>query len=115
MLDGNNINGVSNSVIQDRKTMANCGLVSIIIGVDLNLKKLTIPPIVDTYGFMPGGHKAVVLKRISDFISKDLPKKLSSSLKKENIQEYIKHVALRMYDEEKVRHPITIPTVLIIK
>lgn len=114
-IDGNNINGVSNSVIQDRKTMANCGLVSIIIGVDLNLKKLTIPPIVDTYGFMPGGHKAFVLKRISDFISKDLPKKLSSSLKKENIQEYIKHVALRMYDEEKVRHPITIPTVLIIK
>ena len=114
-IDGNNINGVSNSVIQDRKTMANCGLVSIIIGVDLNLKKLTIPPIVDTYGFMPGSHKAVVLKRISDFISKDLPKKLSSSLKKENIQEYIKHVALRMYDEEKVRHPITIPTVLIIK
>ena len=114
-IDGNNINGVSNSVIQDRKTMANCGLVSIIIGVDLNLKKLTIPPIVDTYGFMPGDHKAVVLKRISDFISKDLPKKLSSSLKKENIQEYIKHVALRMYDEEKVRHPITIPTVLIIK
>lgn len=114
-IDGNNINGVSNSVIQDRKTMANCGLVSIIIGVDLNLKKLTIPPIVDTYGFMPGGHKAVVLKRISDFISKDLPKKLSSSLKKENIQEYIKHVALRMYDEEKVRHPITILTVLIIK
>lgn len=114
-IDGNNINGVSNSVIQDRKTMANCGLVSIIIGVDLNLKKLTIPPIVDTYGFMPGGHKAVVLKIISDFISKDLPKKLSSSLKKENIQEYIKHVALRMYDEEKVRHPITIPTVLIIK
>lgn len=114
-IDGNNINGVSNSVIQDRKTMANCGLVSIIIGVDLNLKKLTIPPIVDTYGFMPGGHKAAVLKRISDFISKDLPKKLSSSLKKENIQEYIKHVALRMYDEEKVRHPITIPTVLIIK
>lgn len=114
-IDGNNINGVSNSVIQDRKTMANCGLVSIIIGVDLNLKKLTIPPIVDTYGFMSGGHKAVVLKRISDFISKDLPKKLSSSLKKENIQEYIKHVALRMYDEEKVRHPITIPTVLIIK
>lgn len=37
-IDGNNINGVSNSVIQDRKTMANCGLVSIIIGVDLNLK-----------------------------------------------------------------------------
>lgn len=37
-IDGNNINGVSNSVIQYRKTMANCGLVSIIIGVDLNLK-----------------------------------------------------------------------------
>lgn len=63
---------------------------------------------------MPGGHKAVVLKRISDFISKDLPK-TQFFFKKENIQEYIKHVALRMYDEEKVRHPITIPTVLIIK
>lgn len=111
-IDGNNINGVSNSVIHDRKTMVNCGLVSVIAAIDGKTKKLLFDPIIKSYGFNFGKAKSILVSKLPQAIRLELEKRLGQNLKKEQLQEIVKLVCFHAFDREKIRHPAVLASVL---
>ena len=50
-IDGNDLDGVSSAVINDREILKNDGMVAVLLTIDSRQNKLLVPPIVYTRGF----------------------------------------------------------------
>jgi len=114
-IDGNNINGVSNSVINDRKVISNCGLISFLIAIDQKKFQTFFTPRFKTYGIMLGSGKGSLIQKLPQILETELNKRLNSTMKKEQIQDMVRIICNHAFEREKIRHPAVISNVLFIK
>lgn len=73
-VDGNRIGDVSTAVLNDRKIMANDGILVIIANVNMDTKKLLARPMITTRGFILINENEELIKQIEEFANNILIK-----------------------------------------
>ncbi len=115
-VDGNRIGGVSGAVLNDRKIMANDGILVIIVNVNMESRKLLARPMVTTRGFILINENEELINKIENLANTIITKKLKdkdinySTIKldlSKDISSFIK--------ESTGRKPIVLPILLNIK
>jgi ribonuclease J len=59
-IDGNDLDGLSSAVINDREVLKTDGMVSVLVTIDSKTNKMLVPPIIYTRGFGPADQSHVV-------------------------------------------------------
>lgn len=112
-IDGKSPVGISNSVIRDRSTLINEGMVAVFVAIDQNKNQLLTTPIVESKGFISSNKKALQ-KKTGEIIAIEVSRVLASSRKPtySDIKNAIKMVAGHFLYRECHRNPMVIPVIL---
>ncbi len=115
-VDGNRIGDISGAVLNDRKIMANDGILVIILNINFDEKKIVAKPLVTTRGFILISENEELIKKIEKLALnvairklKD-PKSTYNDMKAELTKEITAFTK-----EETGRRPIVLPVILNIK
>jgi len=115
-VDGNRIGEIGSTVIKDRKSMANDGILVVIINVDMKKRELLIKPNITTRGFIQVNENEELIKKIEILAEKTIKEQLKDSrstfaiIKNELIAKLIPYI-----NELTGRKPIILPVILDIK
>ena len=115
-VDGSRIGDVSNIVIKDRKLMSNNGILSVIVNIDLNNKKLLNNPLVTTRGYILVNESYDLIKEIEhearNIIINILKKK---KINANDIKNELINGLIPICEEKTGRIPIILPIIMDIK
>lgn len=115
-VDGNRIGEIGSTVIKDRKSMANDGILVVIVNVDMKKRELLIKPNITTRGFVQVNENEELLKKIEILAEKIIKEQLTDSrstfaiIKNELVSRLIPYI-----NELTGRKPIILPVILDIK
>ncbi len=115
-VDGSRIGEIGSAVIRDRKTMANDGILVIIINLDMKKRRLLIKPNITTRGFIQVNENEELIRKIEMRAEKVIKEQLSNPhstfliIKQELTKELIGYI-----NELTGRRPIILPVILDIK
>ncbi len=115
-VDGNRIGEIGSTVIKDRKSMANDGILVVIINVDMKKRELLIKPNITTRGFIQVNENEELIKKIENLAEKIIKEQLSDPhstfaiIKNELVSKLIPYI-----NELTGRKPIILPVILDIK
>ena len=115
-VDGNRIGEVGGAVLNDRKIMANDGILVIIANIDMEKRKLLAKPMITTRGFILINENEELLNKIEDVAKKTIEKELKkqkvtfSDVKTELTRETSSFIR-----SQTGRKPIVLPIILNIK
>ena len=115
-VDGNRIGEIGSTVIKDRKSMANDGILVVIINVDMKKRELLIKPNITTRGFIQVNENEELIKKIENLAEKIIKEQLSDPhstfaiIKNELVSKLIPYT-----NELTGRKPIILPVILDIK
>lgn len=112
-IDGKSPVGISTSVIKDRSTLINEGMVSVFVVIDPKTNKLLAAPVVESKGFI-SSNKRGLQKKASEIIAIEVNKLLSCGKKITymDIKNVIKNSASHFMYRESHRNPMVIPVIL---
>lgn len=112
-IDGKSTVSVSTSVIRDRSTLINEGMVGIYLVISTKENKLLYSPIVESKGFI-SSNKRGIQKKASEIVSIEVQKLLNSKRKITfyDLKQTIKQVAGHFFYRESKRNPMIIPIIL---
>ncbi len=112
-IDGKSPIGLTTSVIKDRSTLINEGMVSVFLLLDPKSNKMMAAPIVESKGFISANKKGLQ-KKASEIIAIEVNKLLSSDRKVTymEIKNAIKTSCNRFMYRESHRNPMIIPVIL---
>ena len=112
-IDGKSPIGLTTSVIKDRSTLINEGMVSVFLLLDPKSNKMMAAPIVESKGFISANKKGLQ-KKASEIIAIEVNKLLSSDRKVTymEIKNAIKTSCNRFMYRESQRNPMIIPVIL---
>ena len=113
-IDGNNINGISTAVIDDRKILQEDGLVAVIITIDSANNKLICKPRVQTVGFVCyDGFENHLVRHSQDLIETTLTELLlKERVTFNDIKNTIRSVVSKYFFRKTQRKPMIIPVIL---
>ena len=115
-VDGNRIGDVSTAVLNDRKIMANDGILVIIANVNMDTKKLLARPMITTRGFILINENEELIKQIEEFANNILIKKLKDKKSTyADIKLDLTKEVSNFIKEKTGRKPIVLPIILNIK
>lgn len=112
-IDGKTAVGLTTSVIKDRSTLINEGMVGVYLIIDPKANKLVYAPIVESEGFISSNKKALQ-KKTGEIIGIEVNRMLSSGQKvnynelKATVRNVVGHYLYR----ESHRNPMVIPVIL---
>lgn len=110
-IDGNDLDGVSSQVINDREILKNDGMVAVILTIDSNKNQLIVPPIVYTRGFAASEGLHVVRHAkmaADDAISKLMVQRVNFAELKNGIKSEVSKYIYR----KTQRSPMIIPIIM---
>ena len=112
-IDGKSPVGISNSVIRDRSSLINEGMVGVYVVIDPEKNKLVTSPLVDSKGFISSNKKGLQ-KKASEIIGIEVNKVLKSQRKPTyaDLKSVIKNVTSHFLYRESHRNPMIIPVIL---
>ncbi len=112
-IDGKSPIGLTTSVIKDRSTLINEGMVSVFLLLDPKSNKMMAAPIVESKGFISANKKGLQ-KKASEIIAIEVNRLLSSNRKVTymEIKNTIKTSCNRFMYRESHRNPMIIPVIL---
>lgn len=112
-IDGKTAVGLTTSVIKDRSTLINEGMVGVYLIIDPKANKLVYAPIVESEGFISSNKKALQ-KKTGEIVGIEINRMLSSGQKvnynelKATVRNVVGHYLYR----ESHRNPMVIPVIL---
>lgn len=110
-IDGNDINGLSNAVIHDRKILSNDGMVSVLVVIDSRKNELMMPVKIYTRGFVTLNNSHLIPhaeKRVNDALSELMQGKVTFG----EIKNSIKSTLKRYLFAKTARNPMIIPVIM---
>lgn len=112
-IDGKSPVGISTSVIKDRSTLINEGMVSVFVVIDPKKNALIATPVVESKGFISSNKKGLQ-KKAGELIAIDITKLLTSDRKVTymDIKNTIKATTSHFLYRESHRNPMVIPVIL---
>ena len=114
-VDGNRVGDVSNSVMKERKTMANDGIVVVIANIDVKNKKLIGTPNVTTRGFVLVNDNIQLLKKLEGMAKWAINDKLKTDADYADIKNEIISTISSYISTHTGRRPIILPVIMDIK
>ena len=112
-IDGKNPVGISNSVIKDRSTLINEGMVAVFLMIDTKNNQLISKPLVESKGFISANKKGLQNKA-SEIIAIDVMRLMNSQNKItfSDIKTVVRTSCQHFLYRESHRNPIVIPVIL---
>ena len=114
-VDGNRIGDVGNSIIKDRRTMSNDGIVAIIMNIDFRIKKIVGKTNVTTRGFVMVNDNLDLIKELEEISEKALSSKLSETTDQKILKKEVTSELSKVIYEKTGRKPIIEPVIMDIK
>lgn len=115
-VDGNRIGGISGAVLNDRKIMANDGILVVILNINFDARKVVAKPLVTTRGFVLITENEELIKKIEKLALSIAIKKLKDQKATYNdIKAELTKDISYFIKEETGRRPIVLPIILNIK
>lgn len=112
-IDGKNPVGISNSVIKDRSTLINEGMVGVFLVINPKNNTLVSSPVVESKGFISANKKGLQ-KKASEIIDIEIMRMMSSNEKVTyaDIKNAVRSVTSHFLYRESHRNPMVIPVIL---
>lgn len=112
-IDGKNPVGISNSVIKDRSTLINEGMVGVFLVIDQKHNTLVSAPVVESKGFISSNKKGLQ-KKASEIIGIEVMRLMSSSqrVNYNELKNTVKSVTSHFLYRESHRNPMVIPVIM---
>lgn len=115
-VDGNRIGDISGAVLNDRKIMANDGILVVILNINFDARKVVAKPLVTTRGFVLIAENEELIKKIEKLALSIAIKKLKDQKATYNdIKAELTKDISYFIKEETGRRPIVLPIILNIK
>lgn len=109
-IDGKDIKGINESVINDREIMQDNGIITIVVGISSKKNKIIVPPKVITRAFVTDDKTFV--DRVTQIVNEILEKLMSSQTSFAEIKNHIKFEVGRYAYRKTEREPLVIPVVM---
>ncbi len=112
-IDGKSTVSVSTSVMKDRNTLINEGMVGVFLVIDPKTSRLVSVPLVESRGFISSNKKSLQ-KKASEIIGIEVDRLMKSGRKVtySDIKSTVKAIASHFLYRESHRNPIVIPVIL---
>lgn len=110
-IDGKDINGLSTSVLEDRKILTEDGMMTIVLTIDSQTNKMLSEPIFYNKGTISQGSQTIA-KECKDLISKAVALKLETKTNFAELKTLVKTIASDYLFLKTNRRPMIIPVVL---
>ena len=111
-VDGNDISGLSTSVINDRKILADNGLVAVIVCIDSRYNKILCKPGIVSRGFVYLKDSQQLIKEAENLVYEALKNEMKQKVTFGDLKNCVKRT-LEPFLYEKTNHnPIVIPVIL---
>ncbi len=112
-IDGKNPVGISNSVIKDRSTLINEGMVGVFLVINPKNNTLVSAPVVESKGFISANKKGLQ-KKASEIIGIEIMRMMNNGTKVtySDIKNTVKSVTSHFLYRESHRNPMVIPVIL---
>lgn len=112
-IDGKSPVGISTSVIKDRSTLINEGMVSVFVIIDPKTNTLMAAPVVESKGFISSNKKGLQ-KKASELVTIEVQKILTSGKKVTymDIKNAVRNSTSHFLYHESHRNPMVIPVIL---
>jgi ribonuclease J len=112
-IDGKNAVGVSTSVIKDRSTLINEGMVGVFLIIDPKTSRLVSTPVVESKGFISSNKKAIQ-KKAAEVVGIEVDRLMNSGHKVtySEIKSTVKTILSHFLYREAHRTPMVIPVIL---
>ena len=111
-VDGNDISGLSTSVIKDRKILAENGLVAVIVTIDSRYNKILCRPSIVSRGFVYIKDSQTLLKEAELLVYDSLKKKMQQRTTFGELKNCIRSCLEPFLFQKTNRNPIVIPVIL---
>ena len=114
-VDGSKIGDVGASVIKDRQTMANDGIVITILNIDAKNKKLLLKPTIISRGFVLVNENEALMRELETIAFNATNKKLNDVISFHDIKHEVSNQLANYIYEKTGRKPIVLPVIMDIK
>lgn len=114
-IDGKDINGIDDSIIDDRRRLGNDGLVSVVIPIDTKNNVMLKPPSIVSRGFIFLKERGELLVEAEHVVYNALSKLMRDKVSVSDIKNVIKSVCADFLYDKTQRTPIIIPVILVKK
>ena len=111
-VDGNDITGLSNSVLKDRQILADNGMVTVIVCLDSRHNKILCKPGIVSRGFIYIKNSKDIVKEAEDLVLEALQKTMKQKVTFNDIKNTIKSTLESFLYEKTNRNPLVIPVIL---
>ena len=110
-IDGFNIDGLADSVLDDRKVLTEEGMIAIILSLDTNNGSFLVEPTIYTKGII-SKHTHKVLEDCKTLITNAVSDKLTRKANYAELKQIVKDVAGQYFYKVTKRHPMIIPVIM---
>ncbi len=110
-IDGNDISGLAEPVIQDRRVLTEEGMLTIAVGIDVKTNQLIVPPVFTTRGLMFNTEDAK-MEECRILVENRVRELLKGKTTFMQLKNEIKSVAERYIYDKSGRKPMVIPLVM---
>lgn len=110
-IDGKDINGLNEAVMEDRKTLTNDGMMIIAVSIDSNTNTLMMPPSIFDRGIIQINIDKTI-EECKVLVTSAIKEKLSKKTNFAELKIVIKNVAGKYIYSKTHRHPMIIPVIM---
>ena len=111
-VDGNDISGLSTSVIKDRKILADNGMVAVVICIDSRINKILCKPSIVSRGFVFIKESQTLMKEAENLVYDALKENMKQRVTFGDLKNCIRNTLEPFLFQKTNRNPIVIPVIL---
>lgn len=111
-VDGNDISGLSTSVIKDRKILSDNGMVAVIVCIDSRKNKILCKPNIVSRGFVFIKESQTLMKEAENLVYEALKQSMKQKVTFGNLKNCIRNTLEPFLFQQTNRNPIVIPVIL---
>ncbi|MDD6122610.1 MAG: ribonuclease J [Solobacterium sp.] len=111
-VDGNDISGLSTSVLKDRKILADNGLVAVVVCIDSRTNKILCKPGIVSRGFIYIKENQTITKEAETLVYSALQNAMKSKVTFNDLKNCIRNTLEPFLFKKSNRNPLVIPVIL---
>ena len=111
-VDGNDISGLSTSVLKDRKILADNGLVAVVVCIDSRTNKILCKPGIVSRGFIYIKENQTITKEAETLVYNALQNAMKSKVTFNDLKNCIRNTLEPILFKKSNRNPLVIPVIL---
>ena len=111
-IDGNDISGLSNTVLKDRQILADNGMVAVVVCIDSRKNKILVKPGIVSRGFIYLKDNQAIIKEAENLVYDALKNTMKSKATFGDLKNCVRNTLEPYLYEKTNRSPIVIPVIL---